>query len=77
MKTKASLASKQDGTVEGRTVLCVDPDASYAEMLHNAWQQLRLADDLRVAHSRGAQGHVFIAPSEIHERRILSKVNDD
>lgn len=52
MKTKASLASKQDGTVEGRTVLCVDPDASYAEMLHNAWQQLRLADDLRVAHSR-------------------------
>ena len=52
MKSKASLASKQDGTVGGRTVLCVDPDASYAEMLHNAWQQLRLADDLRVAHSR-------------------------
>lgn len=52
MKTKTKLASKQGGAAARRTVLCVDPDESYASMLDNAWRQLQLDDDLRIARSR-------------------------
>lgn len=52
MKTSAIETTKQGRAAERRTVLCVDPDESYAGMLNNAWRQLQLADDLHIVRSR-------------------------
>ena len=52
MTKRKGPTSKTDGRVGERAVLCVDTDASYADMLHKAWQQLRLANDLHIARSR-------------------------
>ena len=34
-----------------RTILCVDPDGLHGNNLYDTWQQLRLADELHIAHS--------------------------
>ncbi len=48
MKKTTRSAKKNLNTPERRTILCVDPDASCAGILHEAWSQLRLADTLHV-----------------------------
>lgn len=52
MSTSTRTVSKQCSAVGRRSVLCVDPDESYAVMLHDVWQQLQLADDLHIVRSQ-------------------------
>lgn len=52
MKKRSRSASKKPSAPEHRSILCVDPDASYADILRDAWSQLHLADELHVLNSR-------------------------
>ncbi|MCF7838858.1 MAG: hypothetical protein K9N49_09540 [Candidatus Marinimicrobia bacterium] len=54
MKMLTGSTGKRSRAPRRRTILCVDSDAAYASLLHDAWRQLHLADELRLARNRAS-----------------------
>lgn len=64
MQRNEKWLSDAPGAGIGRTVLCVDPDETYARMLHDAWMKLQFADDLHIVRSP-AEAVAFISSDAV------------